>query len=229
MRRNENVIKLSQSFVQWDSICILGTMCGCAQPRRSEMSPRSMHRTMSFSCSFWRKSQWSSVSWSNSCPTSQSKQWKYVSWLVCVWWLRKMSFDRIVTLLPKSPVWNDNDCTGSEDASSLKYYECHVDNLAFEVVDYSWERSCSDRWRLNYFFAIRDRDLYRVYESADLWNKDLSLKHMIMRFVLRQSPHGNGCSFVISGLLIRYIRRYLTRAPKGQILDHLLTSSQTSQ
>ena len=37
-------------------IWIRGKVCGCAQPRRSEMSPRSMDRTMSFSCSFWRKS-----------------------------------------------------------------------------------------------------------------------------------------------------------------------------
>ena len=39
---------------------------------------------------------------------------------------------------PKSPVCSSNDWAGSEDASSLEYYEHNVDNLAIDVVGQNW-------------------------------------------------------------------------------------------
>ena len=39
---------------------------------------------------------------------------------------------------PQSPVWGGNEWAGSEDASSLEYYEHNVDNLAIEVVGQNW-------------------------------------------------------------------------------------------
>ena len=41
---------------------------------------------------------------------------------------------------PKSPVWSSNEWAGSEDATSLEYYEHNVGNLAIEVVGQSWSR-----------------------------------------------------------------------------------------
>ena len=39
---------------------------------------------------------------------------------------------------PKALVWSSNEWAGSEDASSLEYYEQDVGNLALEVVGQSW-------------------------------------------------------------------------------------------
>ena len=39
---------------------------------------------------------------------------------------------------PKSPVWSSNEWAGSEDASSLEWYEHNVENLAIEVVGQNW-------------------------------------------------------------------------------------------
>ena len=48
--------------------------------------------------------------------------------------------------LPKSPVCSSNEWTGSEDASSLEYYEHNVDNLALEVVGQNWSSEVISRF-----------------------------------------------------------------------------------
>ena len=45
--------------------------------------PKEVWGRLVSSSSFYRKSPWSSVSWSNKGPLSQPKQWKHVPWLGC--------------------------------------------------------------------------------------------------------------------------------------------------
>ena len=49
--------------------------------------------------------------------------------------------------LPKNPVWSGDgfDGEGSEDTSSVEYYEHSVDNLAIEVVGQNWSSEVISR------------------------------------------------------------------------------------